>query len=226
MNVPGTVLLSGVVGSQAYGLATPKSDIDRLGMYALPTVTLHGLKGPDESMVVREPSDYTFHEARKFCSLALGGNPTVMELLWLPEYEVLHPLGQRLINIRGSFLSAPRVRAAYLGYARQQFDRLVKRDGNFSSDLKKRTEKHAQHLLRLLHQGFGLYRTGELTIRLQDPDMYREFGEAVARDPQHAESELVTYEELFAQTRSVLPERPDTAPVEAWLLRVRRDFFS
>jgi hypothetical protein len=56
--------------------------------------------------------------------------------------------------------------------------------------------------------------------------MYREFGEMVAADPTTAESELATYEELFAQTRSVLPERPDTAPVEAWLLRVRRDFFS
>jgi hypothetical protein len=37
VNVPGTVLLSGIVGSQAYGLATPDSDVDRLGMFAFPT---------------------------------------------------------------------------------------------------------------------------------------------------------------------------------------------
>lgn len=228
VDVPGTVLLSGVVGSQAYGLATPESDVDRLGMFAFPTVRLHGLKAPgrDESVVLKAP-DRTFHEARKFCQLVLGGNPTVTELLWLPEYEVEHALGRELVNVRGSFLSAPRVRAAYLGYARQQFDRLMgRRDKTFSSDLRLRTEKHARHLLRLLHQGFGLYRTGELTIRLQDPGLYREFGEAVARDPSAAEGELATYEELFKGTRSVLPEEPDMAPVEAWLLKVRREFFS
>jgi hypothetical protein len=101
-----------------------------------------------------------------------------------------------------------------------------RQDRTFASDLRLRTEKHARHLLRLLHQGYGLYRTGQLTIRLDNPDLYREFGEAVAADPRQAESELATYEELFKETRSVLPEEPDTAPVEAWLLKVRRDFFS
>ena len=33
----GTVLLSGIVGSTAYGLAGPDSDVDRLGMYAAPS---------------------------------------------------------------------------------------------------------------------------------------------------------------------------------------------
>jgi predicted nucleotidyltransferase len=220
------VLLSGIVGSQAYGLSTPESDTDRLGMYVLPTAAFHGLRQPKESVVLTDPSDHTFHEAGKFCRLVLGGNPTVTELLWLPAdlYEVRTVQGDALIDVRRSFLSAPRVRAAYLGYAQQQFDRLVKR-GDFSSDLKNRTEKHARHLLRLLHQGFGLYRTGELTIRLERPDLYREFGEVVAKDPKLAEGELATYEELFTSTRSALPSEPDVATVEEWLLQVRRDFF-
>lgn len=34
MTVPGAIILSGVVGSTAYGLAHEDSDIDRLGIYA------------------------------------------------------------------------------------------------------------------------------------------------------------------------------------------------
>ena len=40
------VLLSGVVGSTACGLAGPDSDVDRLGVYAAPTIEFHGLYPP------------------------------------------------------------------------------------------------------------------------------------------------------------------------------------
>ena len=33
-----TILLQGIVGSTAYGLAGPDSDVDRLGVYAAPTL--------------------------------------------------------------------------------------------------------------------------------------------------------------------------------------------
>ncbi|MGA8113625.1 MAG: nucleotidyltransferase domain-containing protein [Actinocatenispora sp.] len=136
MTVPGSaVLLSGVVGSTAYGLAGPHSDIDRLGVFAVPTTALHGLHPPTESHVTTRP-DVTLHEARKWCRLALGGNPTVTELVWLPDdlYETRTPLGDDLIGIRDTFLSAGRVRDAYLGYAAQQFRKIERRvDGTVSA---------------------------------------------------------------------------------------------
>jgi predicted nucleotidyltransferase len=49
------LLLSGIVGSVAYGLAGPGSDVDRLGVYAAPTVAFHGLRPPRESVVTTEP---------------------------------------------------------------------------------------------------------------------------------------------------------------------------
>lgn len=171
------MLLSGVVGSTAYGLAGPGSDIDRLGVFAAPTVALHGLNMPDESAVSSKP-DATFHEARKYCALALGGNPTVSELMWLDSHEVSTPLGEELIGIRSAFLSAKRTRDAYLGYAAQQFRKLEARgDGSFSADTRKRTAKHARHLLRLCAQGYELYATGRLRIRLDDPQRFLDFGE-------------------------------------------------
>lgn len=36
------LLLSGIVGSVAYGLAGPGSDTDRIGVFAAPTVAFHG----------------------------------------------------------------------------------------------------------------------------------------------------------------------------------------
>lgn len=217
------VLLSGIVGSTAYGLAREGSDVDRLGMFAAPTEDLHGLHAPKDSHVTTHP-DRTLHEAAKWCRLALGGNPTVLELVWLPSdlYEVRTPLGDELIGIRSSLLSAKRVRDAYLGYATQQFKRLYDRgDGSFSADTRKRTAKHARHLRRLCHQGFELYATGRLSIRVDDPEEYHRFGEEVAADAMVALPMLQHFEAAFDGTASVLPDRPDEAPAEAWLRRVR-----
>lgn len=222
------VLLSGVVGSTAYGLARAGSDIDRLGLFAAPTEELHGLNRPKESYVTTAP-DRTLHEAAKWCRLALSGNPTVMELVWLPDelYEVRTPLGDELIGIRGELLSAGRVRDAYLGYAGQQFRRLLGRgDGSFSADTRKRTAKHARHLKRLCEQGLELYGTGRLSVRVEDPESFHRFGEQVAADPQAAVPLLRKYEEAFAETRTALPEEVDERAAEDWLLRVRRAFYS
>ncbi|QJT05158.1 nucleotidyltransferase [Streptomyces asoensis] len=221
------ILLSGIVGSTAYGLAHEGSDVDRLGMFAAPTEDLHGLRRPKESHVSTAP-DRTLHEAAKWCRLALGGNPTVMELVWLPDelYEVRTPLGNELIALRETLLSARRVRDAYLGYATQQFRRLRNRsEGPLTADTRKRTAKHARHLKRLCTQGYELYATGRLTIRVDDPESYHKFGEQVAADPEAAMPLLRGFEEAFAETRSVLPEQPDETAADAWLRRVRRQFY-
>jgi predicted nucleotidyltransferase len=200
---PNVVLLSGVVGSTAYGLAGPDSDEDRLGMYAAPTIQFHGLHPPvaKAASIVKTEPDFTLHEAGKFAKLCLGGNPTVMELLWLPEYEVITALGKDLITIRSSFLSARKVRDSYLGYATQQFARLERRgDGSFSADTRKRTAKHARHLMRLCHQGFILYVSGRLVIKLDQPEVFRNFGEVVAGGEdgiEVARDMINSYEEKF-----------------------------
>lgn len=224
---PDNVLLAGIVGSTAYGLAGPGSDIDRLGVFAVPTVALHGLRQPAESVVSSHP-DVTFHEARKYCSLALGGNPTVSELMWLPGelYETRTPLGDELVAVRSSFLSAKRIRDAYLGYAGQQFRKLESRgDGSFSSETRHRTAKHARHLLRLCWQGYTAYTTGVIRIRLDDPQRFLDFGERVAAgDIEAARRMLADYEAAFDATPGVLPAEPDERVAEDWLRRVRAAF--
>ncbi|GAA2497179.1 hypothetical protein GCM10010406_36970 [Streptomyces thermolineatus] len=224
------VLLSGIVGSTAYGLAHAGSDTDRLGVFAAPTSAFHGLHRPAESHVTTDP-DTTYHEAAKWCRLALGCNPTASELVWLPGelYEVRTALGDDLIALRGRFLSARRVRDAYLGYAGQQFRRLRERGGGPSSGgaappggspASGRAAKHARHLVRLLEQGTRLHLTGRLEIRLEDPGRVREDGERIAADPDLGLEFLSRAEEVFDRP-GVLPPAPDEPAVEAWLQRVR-----
>lgn len=217
------ILLSGIVGSTAYGLANEDSDIDRLGVYAEPTTRFHGLRIPVEradcTHVTKDP-DTTIHEARKFALLCLSSNPTVTELLWLNHHDICTDLGEQLVAIRSAFASAKRVRDAYFGYATSQLKRLLE-TGQFQSKMRKRQSKHGRHLLRLLDQGYGYYTTGELTIEVDDPQRYIDFGERVALDPMVANQALSDAETRFNSARSPLPEQPDEPLVEAWLQAVR-----
>ncbi|MEY9876939.1 putative nucleotidyltransferase [Streptacidiphilus sp. MAP12-33] len=215
-----TVLLEGVVGSTAYGLAHAGSDVDRLGVFAVPTERLFGLHRPGESMVTTAP-DRTLHEAAKWCRLALSANPTASELVWLPDdcYLLRSPLGEELIAIRGSFLSERAVRSAYLGYATQQFRKLSAKEERGEAP-PGRLAKHARHLLRLLEQGVHLHRSGELRIRVEDPERLRAEGERMAARPSLAGARLAAAEEAFSAP-GALPDRPDERPAESWLRTVR-----
>jgi predicted nucleotidyltransferase len=223
------ILLEGIVGSTAYGFATATSDIDRLGMFAVPTVEFLGLGRVQES-VVRTNPDRTLHEALKWCRLAMRCNPTASELVWLPDdlYEIRTELGEQLIMIRDAFLSAKYVRDAYLGYASQQLRKLeltqIKMDNHESPEVvTDRRHKHARHLVRLVQQGIGLHTTGFLEVRLADPQRVIDVGAAVVADPEAGKRLIYRAEKVF-DAPGVLPQEPDTDAIEGWLLDVRRTF--
>lgn len=224
------VLLRGIVGSNAYGLATPDSDVDIMGVYMAPVDEFLGLDIPkDGDLTVHTVSDlrdHTFHEVGKFMRLALKSNPSILELLWLPDwaYEEISPLGEWLIDSRHWFASAELVKNAYLGYATQQF-KLLERRGDFGSDMKKRTEKHARHLYRLLLQGFDLYRTGELTVQLDAFDVakVKEFGQRVAAgDLDLARTELAYFETQFKDKQPHVRWEPNIEAANSLLLSMRK----
>lgn len=220
------VLLEGIVGSAAYGLSTPESDVDVLGVWAVHTEELFGLDAPIETYTTVDP-DGCWHEVAKFARLALKTNPTVTELLWLPDgsYTEVTDLGLALLGIRGAFLSASRVRDAYLGYATSQFTKLNQRgDGTFSSDTRARSRKHARHMARLVRQGYGLYTTGELSVDVgADRDWLFEFSEA---SPEVWSAWFERERAVFASADSVLPESPDQETVVRWLRCVRSEFLN
>jgi predicted nucleotidyltransferase len=219
-NPGSSLLLKAVVGSQAFGLANEDSDYDYQGIFVVPTTELLSLSpNYQESMKFNNP-DTTYHEVGKFCKLALGCNPTVLDLLWVDEYNVRTQLGTDLINLRSNFLSAPRVRGAYFGYANDQFDKLLK------DEREHKRAKNARHFLRLLEQGSELYLTGTYFIKLADPAKITSDALRIARgDLNLAEKALLEAEKKFAKT-SVLPEKANRDPVNEWLLEVRHAFYT
>lgn len=234
------ILLLGIVGSTAYGLNHSGSDVDRLGIFIAPTSAFHGLTFPTETYVnlkTMPPSslgvigDMTIHEARKWCKLAMSCNPTVSELVWLPDQliEMSSTWGSELRTIRSCFPTAQGVRNAYLGYATQQLKRLKDRgDGSFSADTRKRTAKHARHLFRLCHQGLEFYQSGRLPIRLEPETIaaVRAFGERVASgDVPAAEQMIHGYEQKFDRAKTALGDRPDEERIERWLRAVRHAYW-
>lgn len=123
MDTPGTLIYETVHGSQAYGLATPASDVDLKGVLVGPAAWYHGyLGGPEQ---VELSGDHVRYELRKYFRLAAAANPTVLELLWTPQECHVHitPAGERLLAAREQFLSL-RVKDSFSGYAMSQLGRI------------------------------------------------------------------------------------------------------
>jgi len=166
-----TTLLVRTVGSTAYGLAREGSDIDRIGVFVAPMTEIAGLNWfpQKESKVTKDDlGDLTMHEVGKYIRLALKCNPTVSEVLYVPEseFDITSPEGEAIIEHRQEFLSRTYVFNAYFGYARAQFDKFQ------TLDFKK---KHARHALRIIRQGSQLFTTGELNPVIDDPQEYFDF---------------------------------------------------
>jgi uncharacterized protein len=210
------VLLYGVVGSTAYGLNNEESDTDYLGLYAVESKKLLGLDLPDlEKAVEFKDPDTKYYEVLHYCRLALKSNPSILELLWLESYVEASPQGLALITLRDAFPTQQFVKAAYLGYANQQYTKLLK-----DERLAKRA-KNARHFIRLLRQGSQLYRTGQLVVALPDPEEVKHLGRKIA----HGDLNVAKLEMLKAETafnaNSALSENSNKEVVNEWLLGVR-----
>lgn len=219
MNIPANVILEGITGSKAYGLATKDSDTDLKGVFVAPTSDILGLKTVKETIDHTDP-DYSYHEVGKFIKLAMKGNPTILEMLFLTDYTKLSEEGSILVANRHKFLSNI-IYKSYGRYAISQARRLNARGDSFSSDTKHRYAKHARHCFRLLWQGRELLETGNLTVHVT-PEQRKELFD-IGDLPV---SQLVDRFELefseFDKIESVLPDEPDKKAINVLLLNIRK----
>lgn len=211
-----SVLLESTVGSKAYGLDTPESDTDTMGVFVAPTskVSDWDWGASKETWTNSGPTgdDSTYHEVGKYLRLAVKGNPTLIELLFMPEhlYTVLTPLGREMIGLREHVLSTATIRGAYLGYVREQIQRYATRVNP--------KEKMARHALRLSRQAVQLLTTGTMSVRVDDPEEYF----ALADMPLDDKVDKLWRElEILYRCESVLPEYPDRDRVQSFLRGIR-----
>jgi uncharacterized protein len=212
-----------VVGSTAYGLAEPGSDVDRRGVY-LPPAELHwSLEGVPEQ-VENDATEEVYWELEKFLVLALKANPNVLECLHTPIVELAAPLGEELLAMRSAFLSKL-VYQTYNGYVVSQFRKL-------EQDRRARGEirwKHAMHLIRLLLGGIAVLREGLVPVEVAPAQRERLL--AIRRGevswPTVNAWRLDLHRAFDAAYEATsLPERPDYARANAFLIRARRSMVS
>lgn len=210
-------ILQAIVGSKAYGLNHKDSDTDRMGIFIAPTTSVAGLYwgSGDESWSDAGPEgdDNTKHEIGKFLRLVLKSNPTLIELLFMNEYEILDEVGQGMIDIRHKMLYETGIRSAYLGYARAQADRVAREWPNHKP-------KMARHCWRISNQAIDLLTTGEFNIHVGNPEPYFQLTELPFEElMEHLERAIYEVETCH----SVLPEKPDVEAVDYFLKEVRRN---
>lgn len=206
-----------VMGSQAYGLETETSDIDRRGIYLAPAELQWSLFGAPEQFE-DNAAQACYWELQKFLIMALRANPNILECLYSPIVEKTTPLTDELLGIRERFLSQM-VFQTFNGYALSQFKKI-------EQDLRNKGEirwKHAMHLLRLLITGAATLREKRVPVRVE---AHRErllavkTGEIPWREVDSWRRELhKEFERALAETK--LPERPDYEAANGFLIKAR-----
>lgn len=201
-------------GSFAYGLNHENSDLDQMGVFIAKTTDVAGLdwNTHQESWTNTSPEgdDLTMHEVGKYLRLCLGGNPTLIELLFMNEYTVLTPAGESIVNSRNHIISESTLRKSYLGYAKSQYFR-IENDDPFK-------EKMARHTLRIARQGIELLTTGEFDVKVSDPEEYFN----LTKLPKSTMLEVIRAELSRLETCvSVISERPDRDKIAKLLQTIR-----
>lgn len=223
--IPGREILRVLVGSQAHGTADAESDRDERVVFVVPTWQFFCIEAqPRESAWLEAPAgDVTGWELGKFCKLASYCNPTVLEVLWgyVLEQDVW---GHQLRSIALGFLSRPRIRDAFFGYASNQRKKML---GTPGEQWGRRHWKFAEAYLRVLFQGGELLRTGRLPVDLRGHpriiDVLR-----LCREGRFGPGEVISESHQLienigdAYRQSNLPDGPDTARINQFVWDVRR----
>jgi predicted nucleotidyltransferase len=208
-----------VVGSRAYGLDGDESDTDRRGIYLAPAELQWSLFGaPEQFEDNAEQSCYW--ELQKFIVMALRANPNILECLFSPMVEKVTPLAAELLAMRERFLSQM-IFQTFNGYAMSQFKKM-------EQDLRNHGEmrcKHAMHLLRLLLTGAATLREGCVPVRVEahrDRLLAVKRGELPWAEVVAWRKELhQDFERALSETK--LPDRPDYAAANSFLIQARRE---
>lgn len=122
----GCILYEVIVGSQAYGTATPQSDIDKKFVFCLPKKHIYGTQYFKQ---IELNKDYVGFEIRRFLELTASNNPTILELLNSPEDCVLHkhPVFDDVLKHKNDFITK-QCANSFGGYAKQQINKALGMD--------------------------------------------------------------------------------------------------
>lgn len=232
------------IGSGLHGVALPGiSDIDEMGVCIEPPEYVIGLNhfeqychrdaGKGERSAPGD-LDLVIYSLRKWASLAAGGNPTVLLLLFAPEPSVKHPLGARMQDLAWAFAAKSAARAFH-GYLKAQKDRLL---GLRGGRVPRRDDavrehgfdtKYAGHMLRLGYEGVEFLQTGRITLPMpidQRTHVLKVRRGEIALNDVLTDVGLLLDELRYAETESPLPDRPAHSAINRFLVDAYEEFWT
>ena len=123
------ILFQALRGSHSRGMATPESDLDQIQVYVAELEYYFGFDNKNAHHLENGKDDIISYEAGKYVRLLLGGNPNVMESLWVDDkyVSVQDPSFGLLRDNKHLFISKE-IQKTFCGYARGQVDRMVSLD--------------------------------------------------------------------------------------------------
>jgi hypothetical protein len=179
--------------------------------------------------------DVVVYSARKWCRLALAGNPTVLLALFVPDEEVVYrnEVGAELVANSSRFVSKLAA-DRFLGYLRSQKAAVLGETGAHTNRpelvaLHGYDTKFAMHALRLGVQGVEFLTTSRITLPVPEPDLTYlravRRGEVEVGDVVDA---IKTAEQRLEGLReaSTVPDQPDRRWVDEWLHRVHLHYWA
>lgn len=227
-------ILQCLVGSQAYGTATPQSDFDYKSIYISPESEVIGILKEKEAKRY-SPDDQSF-SLRHFFRLCIKCVPNVMELLFCEEDCVVMATkeGQLLRQERNLFLSKNCVEP-YIGYAQAQIKKsaivplnrgLGRQEivAEFGYDT-----KFAMHTIRLLQTAEELLKDGVLRVKRPNRDFLLDirFGRAFKdyEDFKKYAGSLIDRVRSL-ESGSILPERPDIESINRLVIAIQKQYWA
>lgn len=233
------VILEAVVGSTVHGTSVSDGleDLDLMAVVIESAPRFIGFNSVDtwtartKPMGVRSEAgdtDWTAYGLRKYLSLALKGNPSILLGLFAPDTHIreISPEGHELRALAPHIVS----QQAYMpfrGYMRQQHERLLGLRGQRNVTRPELVErygydtKYAAHIVRLGFQGEQILLSGRIVLPM--PDAQRELcikvrtgGFSLAE----VSEQIITAERRLdaAYAASTLAERPNSQRVEEWMI--------
>lgn len=179
--------------------------------------------------------DVVVYSARKWCRLALSGNPTVLLAVFVPDEEVVFrsDVGAELVENAHRFVSKLAA-DRFLGYLRSQSAAMTGEVGAHTN----RPElvavhgydtKFAMHALRLGFQGIELLTSGSITLPVPEPQLG--LLRAVRRGQIGLGDVVSAIEDVEQQLEDLrhgsdLPAQPDRVWVDDWLHRSHLNYWA
>ena len=233
-------ILEVIVGSTVHGcnVGDGLDDTDIMSVVIEPKASVLGFNVKDTWTHRSKPQgvrseagdvDSVAYGLRKFLSLSLKGNPSILLAFFVPiKFTNIHTYeGIELRDLR-SLIISKNVYKPYSGYMESQHQRLLGLRGQKNVTRPELVDaygfdtKYVAHILRLGFQGEELLLTGKITLPMSLSQR------KIVVDCRRGKFSLIEVSEMIVDVKnrlktayvySPLPEAPDKVAVESWMIK-------